>query len=209
MRCGLKNSVTSLASCGFVRRTGNFVGFVMLRLIFSLLICISQTLKMSRLMTKPTNWHVHPAKTQISPGIHPVWSVFAVCIKKAWVLPVQRTAKTDQTGRMPRLIRVFTGHIVILLVLLWGSSNSFNHELLHFLISVRVGNSPNWRLVPRRWSVTVTGTIIHGTGPEMRQLYLKVGNTLHPPVLARACCNSFQFCKVAIISWLFQLSPLS
>ena len=25
-------------------------------------------------MTKPTKWHVHPAKTQISLGIHPVWS---------------------------------------------------------------------------------------------------------------------------------------
>ena len=31
-------------------------------------------LKMSRLMTKPTNWHVRPAKTQISLGICPVWS---------------------------------------------------------------------------------------------------------------------------------------
>ena len=27
---------------------------------------------MSRLMTKPTKWHVRPAKTQISLGIHPV-----------------------------------------------------------------------------------------------------------------------------------------
>ena len=25
-------------------------------------------------MTKPTKWHVHPGKTQISLGIHPVWS---------------------------------------------------------------------------------------------------------------------------------------
>ena len=31
-------------------------------------------LKLSCLMTKPTKWHVHPAKTQISLGIHPVWS---------------------------------------------------------------------------------------------------------------------------------------
>ena len=33
---------------------------------------------MSRLMAKPTKWHVGPAKTQISLGICPVWSVFAV-----------------------------------------------------------------------------------------------------------------------------------
>ena len=30
--------------------------------------------KMSRLMTKPTKWHVRPAKTPISLGIRPVWS---------------------------------------------------------------------------------------------------------------------------------------
>ena len=42
--------------------------------------------EMSRLMTKPTKWHVHPVKTQISLSIHPVWSVFAVCMKKAWIL---------------------------------------------------------------------------------------------------------------------------
>ena len=30
--------------------------------------------KMSRDMTKPTIWHVRPAKTQISLGIRPVWS---------------------------------------------------------------------------------------------------------------------------------------
>ena len=29
---------------------------------------------LSRLMTKPTKWHMHPAKTQISLGIRPVWS---------------------------------------------------------------------------------------------------------------------------------------
>ena len=29
-------------------------------------------------MTKPTKWHVHPVKTQISLGIRPVCSVFAI-----------------------------------------------------------------------------------------------------------------------------------
>ena len=32
---------------------------------------------LSRLMTKPTKWHMRPAKTQISLGIRPVLSVFA------------------------------------------------------------------------------------------------------------------------------------
>ena len=41
----------------------------------------SQTL-MSQSTTKPTKWPVCPAKTQISLGICPVWSVFTVRLKK-------------------------------------------------------------------------------------------------------------------------------
>ena len=39
-------------------------------------------------MTKPTKkkMAVHPAKTQISLRIRPVWSVFAIRMKKLWVL---------------------------------------------------------------------------------------------------------------------------
>ena len=52
---------------------------------------------LSRLMTKPTKWHVRPAKTQISLGrclgICPVWSVFAVRVKKPWVLSYQMSAQ--------------------------------------------------------------------------------------------------------------------
>ena len=50
-------------------------------------------------MTKPAKWHVCPEKTQISMGICPVWSVFAVCMKKAWVLSYPLSAQ-------PRLIRL-------------------------------------------------------------------------------------------------------
>ena len=34
----------------------------------------------------PRKWHMRTAKTQISLGIYLVWSVFAVYMKKAWVL---------------------------------------------------------------------------------------------------------------------------
>ena len=57
-------------------------------------------------MTKPTKWHVRPAKAQDQPG-HPLSliRVFAVRMKQAWVLKlsIERTVKTDQTGPMPRL----------------------------------------------------------------------------------------------------------
>ena len=42
--------------------------------------------KIRRCMTKPTKWHMHPTKTHISLGVHPVWSVFAVCMRKPCVL---------------------------------------------------------------------------------------------------------------------------
>ena len=63
-------------------------------------------------MTKPTKWHVHPAKTRISLGIRPVWSESSLCAQ--WVAkdPIflhADSVDSDQTGRMPRLIWVFAG----------------------------------------------------------------------------------------------------
>ena len=62
--------------------------------------CILQqcwtNLKMSRSTTKPTKWHVCPVKTQISPSIHPVWSVLAVCsMKKTFFTRQQRRISLD------------------------------------------------------------------------------------------------------------------
>ena len=71
---------------------------------------------MSRLVTKPTKWHVCRAKTQISRGIHvvcrPVWSESLLCAQ--WVAKetsfLQADSEdSDQTGWMPRLIWVFAG----------------------------------------------------------------------------------------------------
>ena len=39
--------------------------------------------QLSRLVAKPTKWHVRPAKTQISLGIRPVWSESSLCAQ--WV----------------------------------------------------------------------------------------------------------------------------
>ena len=68
--------------------------------------------QMSRLMTKPTKWLVHPAKTQITLGVRPDWSESSLCAH--WVAkdPMFLHAKSedsDQTGQMPRLIWVFVG----------------------------------------------------------------------------------------------------
>ena len=55
---------------------------------------------------------VHPAKTQHSLGIHPVWSEPSLCAQ--WVAKDPSflhadNADSDQTGRMPRPIWVFAG----------------------------------------------------------------------------------------------------
>ena len=68
---------------------------------------------------KPNKLSVHPAKTHISLGIHPVWSESSLCTQ--WVAQHPRflhadSEDSDQTGRMPRPIWVFAGRTVILLV---------------------------------------------------------------------------------------------
>ena len=62
---------------------------------------------------------VRPARTQISLGIRPVWSESSLCAQ--WVAKGPRflhanSEDSDQTGRMPRLIWVFAGRTVTLLV---------------------------------------------------------------------------------------------
>ena len=80
-------------------------------------------------MTKPNNFlTVHPAKSQVSLGIRPVWSESSLCTQ--WVakdpsfLHADRE-DSDQTGRMPRLIWVFAGRTVTLLALSWGGSYEY------------------------------------------------------------------------------------
>ena len=82
--------------------------------------------EMSRIMTDPTRWPVRPTKTQISQGIRPVWS--SQCAQ--WVAKDPSflhadSEDSDQTARMPRLIWVFTGRTLILLVLSCRGSKGF------------------------------------------------------------------------------------
>ena len=87
--------------------------------------------QVSRIMTKPAKWHVRPAKTQISLGIHPVWSESLLSawrklgsLATHWV----HSKDSDQTEPMLRLIWVFAGRTVILLVLSWHSSCMLIHS---------------------------------------------------------------------------------
>ena len=83
-------------------------------------------IRLSRLMTKPTKWHVHPVKTQISLDIRPVWPESSLSAwRKFGSLATHWAYSKDsgQTGQMPRLKWAFSGCTVILLVLTWGDSD--------------------------------------------------------------------------------------
>ena len=65
---------------------------------------------MSRLVTKPTKWHVRPAKTQISLGIHPVWPESSLCTQYVAKDPSFLHADSedsDQTGSYMDLFLYF------------------------------------------------------------------------------------------------------
>ena len=108
---------------------------------------------------------VRPAKTQI----HPVWSESSL---SAWrnLGPLAthwaHSEDFDQTGRMPRLIWVFAGCTLILLVLSCRGSHYFRREMLYQALQKRLTPHPDqwppirwpwrwpWRWPPvRRWPV--------------------------------------------------------
>ena len=78
-----------------------------------------------------------PSEDSDQPGHSPnLITVFAVRMKKAWVLsyPLSAQRRYDQTGRMLRLIWVFAGCTVILFVLSWGGSYEPRHEKTCFAL---------------------------------------------------------------------------
>ena len=69
---------------------------------------------MSHNMTKPTKWPVHTAKTLISLGIRPVWSMYSLSawrnlgsLATHWIFSALRRLLWR---RMARLIWIFVGH---------------------------------------------------------------------------------------------------
>ena len=89
---------------------------------------------MSRTATwQRTKWHVRPAKTQISLGIRPVWSVFAVRMKKALALsyPMSAQWRLIRLGGCLGWSESSLGAHAILLLLSWGGSyKAFNIYIL-------------------------------------------------------------------------------
>ena len=101
--------------------------------------------------TKPTKWPMRPAKTQISLGIRPVLSVFAVRLRIAKDPSFLHadSEDSDQTGRMPRLIWVFAARTLILLVL--SCRGSFNERVEYECMKKMTFTSLLLRSFTRLW----------------------------------------------------------
>ena len=94
----------------------------------------------SRITTKPTIWHVRPAKTQISLGICPVWSESSLSAWrniKSLATHWAHSKDSGQTGRMPRLIRVFAGRTLVILLGLSCCSSCVKKLKTCFITSLR------------------------------------------------------------------------
>ena len=78
---------------------------------------------MSQSTIKPTKWHVHPAKTQISLSICPVWQEFLMCA--LWVAKDQSLLQADSKDWSDWVdIQADLGTQINLLVLLCSGSNA-------------------------------------------------------------------------------------
>ena len=95
-----------------------------------------QSLQQELWHDKTNKMSVRPAKTQISLGIRPVWSESSLStwrnlgsLATLWA----RSEDSDQTGRVPRLIWIFAGHTLILLVCHVARS-----QKVHFLSDLQV-----------------------------------------------------------------------
>ena len=115
---------------------------------------------MSRLVTKPTKWHVRTAKTLIRLGIRPVWSESSLSTWRKLRSLATRWAHSeysDQIGRMPRLIWVFAAHTPFC----W-----FCHEAAKMCLSQPLwkGYLPHMRIAKARATLRIRTV---STGPSV------------------------------------------
>ena len=110
-----------------------------------------------------------PAKTPISQGICPVWSVFAVRKKKPWVLsyPLSTQPRLIRLGRCPGWSESLLGGQVILLVLLCWDSDRRSTPQSYTFQSENVKNCTIQTLQDRNIKLDKLGvqcgrTLVHG-----------------------------------------------
>ena len=132
---------------------------------------------------KTNKMSVCPAKTQISLGFRPVWSESSL---SAWrnigslATHWAHSKVSDQTGWMPRLIWVFAGRTLILLVLSCHGSNHFR------FLSQPSGPASKLASCPFTWNTVFSHRhfpllLLPHLLPQCPFLPLLLGSRLHFP----------------------------
>ena len=106
---------------------------------------------------KTNKMSVRPAKTQISLGIRPVWSESSLCAQ--WIAKGLRCLHVDsedsgQAGRMPRLIWVFAGRTLTLLVLSCRGLNEQSKEVKNRIIHSKT-QLTKWHVYPGKTQISM------------------------------------------------------
>ena len=99
--------------------------------------------EMSRLMTKPTKWHVHPAKTQMSLGIRPVWSESSLCAQ--WVAKDPSFLHADSDLSLRWAHNHFVGFVMRQLIYFLNNGQTFISSL-KLVLSERKNNNKQAKL---------------------------------------------------------------
>ena len=111
---------------------------------------------------------MRPAKSQISLGIRPVWSESSLSAwRKLGSLATHwaHSEDSDQTGQMPRLIRIFAGRTVTLLVLSCRGSimmvaNNGKYSLFMSVSSIKNSGRPAMRLKSKKQNMFLASKVI-------------------------------------------------
>ena len=168
---------------------------------------------------------VHPAKTQISLGIRPVWSESSLCTQ--WVAKdpsfLHADSKdSDQTGWMPRLIWVFAGRTVTLLVLSCHSSIIYTFCKISLFISFVCSNSLRMGkvlLVPmstmsRPWLNNSSGSFPSLCSPACIMTHSYAATSLKNRRLPRrrffccaSCCRGNTSARLGLLCYCWQRLP--
>ena len=146
-------------------------------------------------MTKPTKW-VCAQRRQISLSIRLVWSESSLCSE--WVAKDPSflhadSEDSDQTGRMPRLIWVFAGCTITLLVL--SCRGSFDYPpCLNYKVSFSARKAVRIHLPPNKNFSAVPDGIsdrnIRGSSQEMRGFCKRLTASDHVNNLCIKCVGS-------------------
>ena len=141
---------------------------------------------------KTNKMRLHSAKTQISMGICPVWSEASLSawrklesLATHWRTHWAHSKESDQTGWMPKLIWVFAGRTLILLVLSCrGSFVIFRHAVEFSCRQMFVRHF--WTALSAQWPTYRGKLLRRKCGKNARKLLTAISVVL-PMVIPFSC----------------------